>query len=142
MTCEFHGSYITQSAIEHLEKMLQKNYLRAQKIMSLRNPNHEELKAISDEIDETLDKLIEHIASVNLNSEAIVAVTNNQHEFKSSKENWLLSENTPSTASVSLSHSPVKSSKSYESSSQIFSKSSRNSTSSRRSLQHLEAKAK
>ena len=110
--------------------------------MSLRDPNHEELKAISDEIDKAFDELVEHMASVNLDSEAIVAVTNNQHEFKSSKENWLLSENTPSTASVSLSHSPVKSSKSYESSSQIFSKSSRNSTSSRRSLQHLEAKAK
>ena len=109
--------------------------------MSLSNPSHEELKAISDKIDQTFDELIEAMASANLGSNAIVAATNNQLEFKSRKENWVLSRITLSTASVSLSQFPAKSSKSHDSSSRS-SKSSQHSTSSRRSLKHLEAKAK
>ena len=140
MASEFHNSD-TLSAIEQLEDVLRNDYLRAEKLMSLRNPSHEELKAISDKIDKTFDELIEAMASANLGSNAIVAVTNNQHEFKSRKENWVLSRSTPSTASVSFSHIPAKSSKSHDSSSRS-SKSSQHSTSSRRSLKHLEAKAK
>ena len=82
------------------------------------------------------------MASANLGSNAIVAATNNQHEFQSSKENRVLSRSTPFTASVSLSHIPAKSSKSHDSSSRSSSKSSQHSTLSRRSLKHLEAKAK
>ena len=140
MASEFHNSD-TLSAIEQLEDVLRNDYLRAEKLMSLRNPSHEELKAISDKIDKTFDELIEAMASANLGSNAIVAVTNNQHEFKSRKENWVLSRSTPSTASVSLSHIPAKSSKSHDSSSRS-SKSSQHSTSSMRTLKHLEAKAK
>jgi len=36
----------TQSAIENLEEVLWQSYLRAEKLMALRNPNHGELKAI------------------------------------------------------------------------------------------------
>ena len=141
MASEFHNSD-TQSAIEQLEDVLRNDYLRPKKLMSLRNPSHQELKAISDKIDKTFDNLIEAMASANLSSNAIVAATNNQHEFKSRKENWVLSRSTPSAASVSHSHIPAKSNKSHDSSSRSSSKSSQHSTSSRRSLQHLEAKAK
>ena len=54
--------------------------------MSLRNPSPISLKAISDKIGKTFDKLIEAMAFANLGSNPIVVATNNQHEFKSCKE--------------------------------------------------------
>ena len=110
--------------------------------MSLRNLSHEELTAISDKIEKTFDELLEAMAFAYSGSNAIVASTNNQHKFKSCKENWVLSRSTPSSTSVSLSHIPAKSSKSHDSSSRHSSKSSQHSTSSRRNQKHSEAKAK
>ena len=78
----------TLHAIQQLQSVLDKNYLSAEKIMSLRNPDHETLKALLNDIDTNYRELIGAMASSNVGSEAIVAVTQNQHEFKCRSDDW------------------------------------------------------
>jgi len=96
----------TQSAIEKLEEVLRKNYLRAKKLMALRNPNHGELKAISGEIDKTFEELIRAMASANLGADAIVAATDNLHEFMSRKDDWVSKRGKSSAAPDFLTRLP------------------------------------
>ena len=78
----------TLPAIQQLQSVLDKNYLSAEKIMSLRNPDHETLKVLLNDIDTNYRELIGAMASSNVGSEAIVAVTQNQHEFKCRSNDW------------------------------------------------------
>ena len=53
-----------ESAIERLEAVLNENYLRAERKMSLRSPKTDELDNISGVINQTFEKLLESMAGV------------------------------------------------------------------------------
>ena len=55
-----------ESAIERLEAVLNENYLRAERIMSLRSPKTDELDKISGVINQTFEKLLEAMALASL----------------------------------------------------------------------------
>ena len=147
MTSKPSSSEDAQSAIEQLQSVLEQNYLRAEKIMALRNPNNELLKEILTEINHDYDALIGAMASANLGSEAIVAVTQNQNEFESRKDEWFTKVKESSSASVStmphLLYEPHRSPSHVSSTSYSrHSLKSSRSSSSRHSRKHLEAKAR
>ena len=77
-----------ERAINQLQGVLNENYLAAEKIMALRTPNTSELKAILVKIDKSYDELVGAMASARKDTEAIVAVTQNQHEFNLRKKEW------------------------------------------------------
>ena len=148
----------TLHAIQQLQSVLDKNYLNAEKIMSLRNPDHETLKALLNDIDTNYRELIGAMASSNVGSEAIVAVTQNQHEFKCRSDDWF-SKQGQSTSGIataisgdkeppkSTGHLSTASHHSSKLSSKISTKSSRRSSkssrsSSRLSLKQMEVEAK
>ena len=148
----------TLHAIQQLQSVLDKNYLSAEKIMSLRNPDHETLKALLNDIDTNYRDLIGAMASSNVGSEAIVAVTQNQHEFKCRSNDWF-SKQDQSTSGIttaifgdkeppkSTGHLSTASHHSSKPSSKISTKSSRGSSkssrsSSRLSLKQMEVEAK
>ena len=148
----------TLHAIQQLQSVLDKNYLSAEKIMSLRNPDHETLKALLNDIDTNYRELIGAMASSNVGSEAIVAVTQNQHEFKCRSNDWF-SKQDQSTSGIttaisgdkeppkSTGHLSTASHHSSKLSSKISTKSSRGSSkssrsSSRLSLKQMEVEAK
>jgi len=62
-------------AIEQLESVLKENYLNSERLMSLRHPNISTLNAILAKINEQYKELVRAMASANLESDAIVAVT-------------------------------------------------------------------
>ena len=106
----------TLPAIQQLQSVLDKNYLSAEKIMSLRNPDHETLKALLNDIDSTYRVLIEAMAFSNVGSEAIVAVTQNQHEFKCRSEDWFSKQGQSTsgiTTAISGDKEPLKSTGTY-----------------------------
>ena len=91
-----------ERAINQLQGVLNENYLAAEKIMALRTPNTSELKAILAKIDKSYDELVGAMASARKDTEAIVAVTQNQHEFNLRKKEWFSTLDNPpsSTAAV------------------------------------------
>ena len=126
--------------------------------MSLRNPDHETLKALLNDIDTNYRELIGAMASSNVGSEAIVAVTQNQHEFKCRSNDWF-SKQDQSTSGITIAisgdkeppkstgHLSTASHHSSKLSSKISTKSSRGSSkssrsSSRLSLKQMEVEAK
>ena len=141
-----------ERAINQLQGVLNENYLAAEKIMALRTPNTSELKAILAKIDKSYDELVGAMASARQDTEAIVAVTQNQHEFNLRKKEWFstLDNTSSSTAAVPepSTIAPRPSSFVSPSSSRHSSRSSRSSSklssssSSRISAKHLEATAK
>ena len=141
-----------ERAINQLQGVLNENYLAAEKIMALRTPNTSELKAILAKIDKSYDELVGAMASARKDTEAIVAVTQNQHEFNLRKKEWFstLDNLSSSTAAVPepSTIAPRPSSFVSPSSSRHSSRSSRSSSklssssSSRISAKHLEATAK
>jgi len=81
------------------------------------------------------------MVSANLETDAIVAATNNQHEFKFRQDDWVSKQGSATPESVS--QPPTLSFKSYGRSSRLSSyKSSRSSTSSTRRFLETEAKLK
>jgi len=119
----------SQNIIEQMRSSLDQYYLNAEKIMSLRNPKSTEIDTLLPKIDQTYDKLVEAMAAANLGSEAIVADTQNQHEFHTRKNeryaklNQTPSENTsnvPTPSSTDTTRSEISSSFSYKSSSRTF----------------------
>jgi len=76
-------------AIKQLESVLKENYLNAERLMSLRHPNVSTLNAILAKINEQYTELMGAMASANLESDAIVAVTHNHDEFFNRKHEWL-----------------------------------------------------
>ena len=146
LTSEAHSDNDMQAAIEQLQSVSDQNYLRAEKIMSLRNPNSEQLKEILDTINSTYDSLIGVMASGDLGTEAIVAVTQNQNEFESRKKQWFAKRSQPSDAFVTLMPDLPSTSRrfpshlSFTSGSLHFSRSSRSSSS--RLSRKVEAEAR
>ena len=141
-----------ERAINQLQGVLNENYLAAEKIMALRTPNTSELKAILVKIDKSYDELVGAMASARKDTEAIVAVTQNQHEFNLRKKEWFSTLNNPSSSTAAVPEpstiAPRPSSFVSPSSSRHSSRSSRSSSklssssSSRISAKHLEATAK
>ena len=133
-----------ESAIERLEAVLDENYLRAERIMSLRSPKTDELDKISGVINQTFEKLLEAMALASLGSEAIVALTNSKQEFDARKSEWL--------SKLALTHEPPHSSElpplqlaksiSKSSATSVSLSSKRSSASSKISFKLLQAKAK
>ena len=133
-----------ESAIERLEAVLNENYLRAERIMSLRSPKTDELDKISGLINQTFEKLLEAMALASLGSEAIVALTNNKQEFDARKSEWL--------SKLALTHEPPYSSElpplqparsiSKSNATSVSFSSKRSSASSKISFKLLQAKAK
>ena len=118
--------------------------------MALRTPNTSELKAILAKIDKSYDELVGAMASARKDTEAIVAVTQNQHEFNLRKKEWFSTLDNPSSSTAAVPEpstiaprpsSFVSPSSSRHSSSRSSSKLS-SSSSSRISAKHLEATAK
>ena len=141
-----------ERAINQLQGVLNENYLAAEKIMALRTPNTSELKAILVKIDKSYDELVGAMASARKDTEAIVAVTQNQHEFNLRKKEWFSTLDNPSSSTAAVPEpstiAPRPSSFVSPSSSRHSSRSSRSSSklssssSSRISAKHLEATAK
>ena len=141
-----------ERAINQLQGVLNENYLAAEKIMALRTPNTRELKAILAKIDKSYDELVGAMASARKDTEAIVAVTQNQHEFNLRKKEWFSTLDNPSSSTAAVAEpstiAPRPSSFVSPSSSRHSSRSSRSSSklssssSSRISAKHLEATAK
>ena len=141
-----------ERVINQLQGVLTENYLAAEKIMALRTPNTSELKAILAKIDKSYDELVGAMASARKDTEAIVAVTQNQHEFNLRKKEWFSTLDNPSSSTAAVSVlstiAPRPSSFVSPSSSRHSSRSSRSSSklssssSSRISAKHLEATAK
>ena len=141
-----------ERAINQLQGVLNENYLAAEKIMALRTPNTSELKAILAKIDKSYDELVGAMASARKDTEAIVAVTQNQHEFNLRKKEWFSILDNPSSSTAAVPEpstiAPRPSSFVSPSSSRHSSRSSRSSSklssssSSRISAKHLEATAK
>ena len=141
-----------ERAINQLQGVLNENYLAAEKIMALRTPNTSELKAILAKIDKSYDELVGAMASARKDTEAIVAVTQNQHEFNLRKKEWFSTLDNPSSSTAAVPEpstiAPRPSSFVSPSSSRHSSRSSRSSSklssssSSRISAKHLEATAK
>ena len=141
-----------ERAINQLQGVLNENYLAAEKIMALRTPNTSELKAILVKIDKSYDELVGAMASARKDTEAIVAVTQNQHEFNLRKKEWFSTLDNPSSSTAAVPEpstiAPKPSSFVSPSSSRHSSRSSRSSSklssssSSRISAKHLEATAK
>ena len=141
-----------ERAINQLQGVLNENYLAAEKIMALRTPNISELKAILAKIDKSYDELVGAMASARKDTEAIVAVTQNQHEFNLRKKEWFSTLDNPSSSTAAVAEpstiAPRPSSFVSPSSSRHSSRSSRSSSklssssSSRISAKHLEATAK
>ena len=141
-----------ERAINQLQGVLIENYLAAEKIMALRTPNTSELKAILAKIDKSYDELVGAMASARKDTEAIVAVTQNQHEFNLRKKEWFSTLDNPSSSTAAVPEpstiAPRPSSFVSPSSSRHSSRSSRSSSklssssSSRISAKHLEATAK
>ena len=141
-----------ERAINQLQGALNENYLAAEKIMALRTPNTSELKAILAKIDKSYDELVGAMASARKDTEAIVAVTQNQHEFNLRKKEWFSTLDNPSSSTAAVPEpstiAPRPSSFVSPSSSRHSSRSSRSSSklsscsSSRISAKHLEATAK
>ena len=141
-----------ERAINQSQGVLNENYLAAEKIMALRTPNTSELKAILAKIDKSYDELVGAMASARKDTEAIVAVTQNQHEFNLRKKEWFSTLDNPSSSSAAVPEpstiAPRPSSFVSPSSSRHSSRSSRSSSmlssssSSRISAKHLEATAK
>ena len=141
-----------ERAINRLQGVLNENYLAAEKIMALRTPNTSELKAILAKIDKSYDELVGAMASARKDTEAIVAVTQNQHEFNLRKKEWFSTLDNPSSSTAAVPEpstiAPRPSSFVSPSSSRHSSRSSRSSSklssssSSRISAKHLEATAK
>ena len=141
-----------ERAINQLQGVLNENYLAAEKIMALRTPNTSELKAILVKIDKSYDELVGAMASARKDTEAIVAVTQNQHEFNLRKKEWFSTLDNPSSSTAAVPEpstiAPRPSSFVSPSSSWHSSRSSRSSSklssssSSRISAKHLEATAK
>ena len=141
-----------ERAINQLQGVLNENYLAAEKIMALRTPNTSELKGILDKIDKSYDELVGAMASARKDTEAIVAVTQNQHEFNLRKKEWFSTLDNPSSSTAAVPEpstiAPRPSSFVSPSSSRHSSRSSRSSSklssssSSRISAKHLEATAK
>ena len=133
-----------ESAIERLEAVLNENYLRAERIMSLRSPKTDELDKISGVINQTFENLLEAMALASLGSEAIVALTNNKQEFDAHKSEWL--------SKLALTHEPTHSSElpplqlaksiSKSNATSVSLSSKRSSASSKISFKLLQAKAK
>ena len=139
-----------ERAINQLQGVLNENYLAAEKIMALRTPNTSELKAILAKIDKSYDELVGAMASARKDTEAIVAVAQNQHEFNLRKKEWFSILDNPSSSTAAVPEpftiaprpsSFVSPSSSRHSSSRSSSKLS-SSSSSRISAKHLEATAK
>ena len=138
-----------ERAINQLQGVLNENYLAAEKIMALRTPNTSELKAILAKIDKSYDELVGAMASARKDTEAIVAVTQNQHEFNLRKKEWFSTLDNPSSSTAAVPEpstiaprpSSFVSPSSSRHSSRSFSKLS-SSSSSRISAKHLEATAK
>ena len=147
-------TYLTdvERAINQLQGVLNENYLAAEKIMALRTPNTSELKAILAQIDKSYDELVGAMASARKDTEAIVAVTQNQHEFNLRKKEWFSTLDNPSSSTAAVPEpstiAPRPSSFVSPSSSRHSSRSSRSSSklssssSSRISAKQLEATAK
>ena len=141
-----------ERAINQLQGVLNENYLAAEKIMALRTPNTSELKAILAKIDKSYDELVGAMAFARKDTEAIVAVTQNQHEFNLRKKEWFSTLDNPSSSTSAVPEpstiAPRPSSFVSPSSSRHSSRSSRSSSklssssSSRISAKHLEATAK
>ena len=141
-----------ERAINQLQGVLNENYLAAEKIMALRTPNTSELKAILAKIDKSYDELVGAMASARKDTEAFVAVTQNQHEFNLRKKEWFSTLDNPSSSTAAVPEpstiAPRPSSFVSPSSSRHSSRSSRSSSklssssSSRISAKHLEATAK
>ena len=141
-----------ERAINQLQGVLNENYIAAEKIMALRTPNTSELKAILVKIDKSYDELVGAMASARKDTEAIVAVTQNQHEFNLRKKEWFSTLDNPSSSTAAVPEpstiAPRPSSFVSPSSSRHSSRSSRSSSklssssSSRISAKHLEATAK
>ena len=141
-----------ERAINQLQGVLNENYLAAEKIMALRTPNTSELKAILAKIDKSYDELVGAMASARKDTEAIVAVTQNQHEFNLRKKEWFSTLDNPSSSTAAVPEpstiAPRPSSFVSPSSSRHSFRSSRSSSklssssSSRISAKHLEATAK
>ena len=141
-----------ERAINQLQGVLNENYLAAEKIMALRTPNTSELKAILVKIDKSYDELVGAMASARKDTEAIVAVTQNQHEFNLRKKEWFSTLDNPSSSTAAVPEpstiAPRPSSFVSPSSSRHSFRSSRSSSklssssSSRISAKHLEATAK
>ena len=141
-----------EHAINQLQGVLNENYLAAEKIMALRTPNTSKLKAILAKIDKSYDELVGAMASARKDTEAIVAVTQNQHEFNLRKKEWFSTLDNPSSSTAAVPEpstiAPRPSSFVSPSSSRHSSRSSRSSSklssssSSRISAKHLEATAK
>ena len=113
--------------------------------MSLRNLDQKTLKALLNDIDSTYRELIGTMAPSNVGSEAIVAVTQNQHEFKCRSDDWFLKQSQSTsgiTTAMSGNREPPKSTSHLSTPSHHSSKSStksspRSSKSSRIVLQDL-----
>ena len=141
-----------ERAINQLQGVLNENYLAAEKIMASRTPNTSELKAILVKIDKSYDELVGAMASARKDTEAIVAVTQNQHEFNLRKKEWFSTLDNPSSSTAAVPEpstiAPRPSSFVSPSSSRHSFRSSRSSSklssssSSRISAKHLEATAK
>ena len=141
-----------ERAINQLQGFLNENYLAAEKIMALRTPNTSELKAILAKIDKSYDELVGAMASARKDTEAIVAATQNQHEFNLRKKEWFSTLDNPSSSTAAVPEpftiAPRPSSFVSPSSSRHSSRSSKSSSklssssSSRISAKHLEATAK
>ena len=141
-----------ERAINQLQGVLNENYLAAEKIMALRTPNTSELKAILAKIDKSYDELVGAMASARKDTEAIVAVTQNQHEFNLRKKEWFSTLDNPSSSTAAVPEpstiAPRPSSFVSPSSSRHSSRSSRSSSklssssSSRISAKHLDATTK
>ena len=141
-----------ERAINQLQGVLNENYLAAEKILALRTPNTSELKAILAKIDKSYDELVGAMASARKDTEAIVTVTQNQHEFNLRKKEWFSALDNPSSSTAAVPEpstiAPRPSSFVSPSSSRHSSRSSRSSSklssssSSRISAKHLEATAK
>ena len=120
--------------------------------MALRTPNTSELKAILAKIDKSYDELVGAMAFARKDTEAIVAVTQIQHEFNLRKKEWFFTLDNPSSSTAAVpepsSIAPRPSSFVSTSSFRHSSKSSRSSSklssssSSRIRAKHLEATAK
>ena len=135
--------------IEQLQSVLNNKYLTAERIMALHNPTLNNLKSILAEIDQTYTELVGVMASANVGSETIVAVTQNQHEFETRREEWV-SQNCPSSLAtnnlaldlpITSRQSSIHASSLSSRHSSRSSKSS-HSSSSRISLKHFEAETK
>ena len=141
-----------ERAINQLQGVLNENYLAAEEIMASRTPNTSELKAILAKIDKSYDELLGAMASASKDTEAIVAVTQNQHEFNLRKNEWFSTLDNPSSSTAAVPEpstiAPRPSSFVSSSSSRRSSRSSRSSSklssssSLRISAKHLEATAK